>query len=126
METQLLDGPKVELTHDIQRQPSARPLENAVFRIVQEGLTNARRHSKSDRIHVKLHQNDRTIRVELRDWGVGFDVSKVPSGHFGLEGIRQRAKLFGGRATIESSPGQGTCVVVELPEVLAAETEDFR
>jgi len=51
----------------------------------------------------------------VRDWGVGFDVKNVPKDRLGLEGIRLRARLAGGRATIDSAPGQGTTIVVELP-----------
>jgi signal transduction histidine kinase len=125
VETHLLDGPKVEFSHDIQCERLAPPLENAIFRVVQETLTNARRHSKSDTAQVRLLQRGRTIRVEVTDQGVGFDTSKVPKNCFGLEGIRQRAWLFGGRATIESNPGGGTQVIVELPLLESAESGGF-
>ena len=71
------------------RWPSA--LEYNVFRIVQEALTNARRHSGSDRVQVDLIAHVDHLRIEVRDWGVGFDLEAVPAGHFGLEGIRERA-----------------------------------
>jgi len=54
------------------------------------------------------------LRIVVQDWGVGFDPERVEPDHFGLEGIRERARLFGGRATIYASPGQGTRIVVEL------------
>ncbi|MBN1911714.1 MAG: PAS domain-containing protein [Pirellulales bacterium] len=90
-------------------------LETAVFRIVQEALANARRHSQSDRIRVELTQQDDRLCVQVRDWGVGFHASTVVENRFGLRGIRERARLLNGQATIESSPGQGTSVRVELP-----------
>ena len=51
------------------------------------------------------------------DWGIGFDPQVVEEGHFGLEGIRQRARLLGGRLTIESKPRSGTRVQVVVPIV---------
>ena len=53
--------------------------------------------------------------MEVQDWGVGFDPQQVASGHFGLEGIRQRGLLLDGQASVESTPGQGTRVTVDLP-----------
>ncbi|MBN2295795.1 MAG: PAS domain S-box protein [Pirellulales bacterium] len=93
-------------------------LENAIYRIIQEGLENARRHSQSKRILVGLRQMDEKVLVEIRDWGVGFDIRSVGKKSFGLSGIRERARLLEGHATIDSTPGKGTRIVVELPLVL--------
>ena len=92
-------------------------LENVIYRIVQEGLTNARNHSKSKEILVSLKQRGDRLRIEIRDWGVGFDPKTVQENHFGLEGIRERARLLGGKCSIKSKPGEGTSIVVELPVV---------
>ena len=94
-----------------------------IYRIVQEGLTNARNHSKSKEIRVSLKQRGDRLRIEIRDWGVGFDPKAVKEGHFGLEGIRERARLLGGKCSIRSKPGQGTAIVVELP-VVERESEE--
>jgi nitrate/nitrite-specific signal transduction histidine kinase len=51
----------------------------------------------------------------VTDWGVGFSLADAPKGHYGLDGIRRRAQLIGGCATIVSQPGRGTRVVVRLP-----------
>jgi signal transduction histidine kinase len=93
-----------------------------VFRILQETLTNARRHSASERVLVELHEADNRLLVVVQDWGVGFDSQHVPEGHFGLKGVQERARLLGGMARIESTPGQGTRIEVELP-LLAREGE---
>ena len=90
-------------------------LEDTVFRIVQECLNNARRHSKSKRVKVELRHHGEQLRIEVRDWGVGFKLGGVGDGHFGLEGIQERAKIFGGRAVIASGLRKGTVIVVELP-----------
>jgi signal transduction histidine kinase len=90
-------------------------LENAVFRIVQEALTNVERHSGADEGEVDLSERDGRLRIEVRDRGVGFDPLAVSDGRFGLEGVQERARLAGGTASIESAPGKGTRVVVDLP-----------
>jgi signal transduction histidine kinase len=53
--------------------------------------------------------------LEVRDWGGGFDPDAVTNGHRGLRGIRERAELLGGRASVKTRPGGGTLVAVELP-----------
>jgi signal transduction histidine kinase len=92
-------------------------LENAIYRIVQEALTNACKHSKSKKVTVTMAQQGQGVCLEVRDWGIGFDPQAVEKGHFGLEGIRQRARLLGGRLTIESTSGSGTLVQVVVPIV---------
>ena len=59
------------------------------------------------------------VRVEVQDWGVGFDPDSVKEGCFGLVGIRERARVLGGKATIESAPGEGAKIVVELPVAMS-------
>jgi signal transduction histidine kinase len=106
---------KIEFRCDLERLRLPPMLENTVFRIVQEFLNNACRHSKSKKVNVELRQDSDRLRIKVRDRGVGFEVDRVGEGHFGLEGIRERAKVCGGHAVIKSSLGRGTDVVVELP-----------
>ena len=68
-------------------------------------------------MRVQLVQVDDRIQICVQDWGVGFDPAKVAGDHFGLRGIRERARLLGGKATIESAPSEGTRIAVELPIV---------
>lgn len=110
-------GLEIELTHSITSPRFAPDLENAVFRIVQEALANVERHSQARAGEVHLTEQDGQLRVEVRDRGVGFDPQAVGEGHYGLEGVKERARLAGGSATIESAPGKGTSVVVVLPVV---------
>jgi two-component system sensor histidine kinase DegS len=109
-------GLEIECHSDVGFYRLEPTLESALLRIVQEGVTNAHKHSRSNRIHIGLSQAGQLIRLEIRDWGVGFDPKATTAG-FGLEGIRQRARLHGGDASVESSPGQGTLIVVNLPVV---------
>jgi signal transduction histidine kinase len=107
--------PRVELVENVGPKRFAPLLENSVFRIVQEALTNARRYGKSDKVRVELAGQEDDLRIEIRDWGVGFDPEKVATSSYGLQGIRERARLLGGEAAIESKPGEGTRIVVTLP-----------
>jgi signal transduction histidine kinase len=92
-------------------------LENSIYRIAQEGLENACKHSKSEKVRISLLQRGDLVRIQIRDWGVGFDPKATGEDCFGLEGIRERARLLGGRSTIHSRSGKGTRITVELPLV---------
>jgi signal transduction histidine kinase len=87
-------------------------------------LNNVERHSNSRRAAVSIVQRGGRILVSVRDFGVGFDTSAVHEGHFGLEGICERAKLLGGEAKIDSRAGEGTEVRVELPLTLPRVAEE--
>ncbi|HBO42820.1 MAG TPA: hypothetical protein DD670_02555 [Planctomycetaceae bacterium] len=118
------DGPEIEFLHDTRLEQLAPSLQTAVFRIVQESLTNARRHSRSDRVLLELRQDASLLHIDVRDWGVGFDPDEVQDQRFGLESLRERARLLGGQTTIESRPGEGTRLHVTLPIVeCSIETE---
>ena len=114
--------PELTYQHETTFERLTPQLECAVFRIVQEALTNVRRHSQSTRAAVELVEKEGILRIEIRDWGVGFDPHQVREERFGLQGIRERARLLGGFAKIDSAPGQGTRVTVEFP--LAGELSD--
>jgi signal transduction histidine kinase len=85
------------------------------FRIIQEGLFNICRHGRSKTARVALIREQRAVRIDIEDWGVGFDPAVVPSSCFGLAGIRARAESVGGTAMITSQPGAGTLIAVSLP-----------
>ena len=89
-------------------------LETAVYRIVQEALTNATKHGRAHRVAVELIEDDNRLRVTVRDDGVGFELGSQTDG-FGLLGMRERAELLEGTLTVTSSPGRGTCVQVTFP-----------
>ena len=92
-------------------------LENTIYRVTQESLANACLHSKSQKVRVSFVQRDDRVRIEIRDWGIGFDTHSVHENRFGLEGIRQRIRLLGGKCSIRSKPGKGSRIVLELPVV---------
>jgi signal transduction histidine kinase len=65
-----------------------------------------------------VQRGDR-IHIAVRDQGIGFDSARIEENQFGLAGIRERARLLGGTATVESAPGKGTQIAVELPVIVA-------
>lgn len=105
----------LEFDHDVKVDRLEPFLEGIVFRIVQESISNVSRHSGVDRAMVSIKQQDRELLIDVIDSGIGFDVDKIAQGHFGIEGIRERARLFGGKAVIVSAAGKGTHVHVQLP-----------
>jgi signal transduction histidine kinase len=106
---------RIDFSHAVRLDRLSPVLETAIFRIAQEGLNNACRHSRSEKVEISLVQDGDRVHLQVRDWGVGFDPEKVDPSRFGLRGIRERARLLGGQAVIETSPGQGTRVAVEFP-----------
>jgi signal transduction histidine kinase len=106
---------KVDFIHDTQVVRLSALQESTIFRIVQEALHNAARHSDSPRARVCLRRRDDVIEVEITDWGKGFDVSTAARHRYGIRGIEERARLLQGNARIESRPGAGTTICVTLP-----------
>lgn len=108
-------GPTIELHSSVQFERLASILENALYRIVQEALSNACKYSHSKKVAVSLTQEGQEVCLKVQDWGTGFHPESVGKGHFGLEGIRERVRLLGGRLTIHSAPGAGTLLQVVMP-----------
>ncbi len=96
------------------------PVETTLFRVAQEALTNVRKHAQSPRVEVRLERLDRTVRLEVRDWGRGFKSGEGmteggPGERVGLAGMRERVVLLGGHLEVDSQPGAGTTIVAEVP-----------
>jgi two-component system NarL family sensor kinase len=89
--------------------------EVGVYRIIQEGLTNIARHAEAQTVTIDLAVTPQQIQLVVEDDGQGFDPTQTPHGSFGLIGLNERVKLLGGSLKIESSPGQGVRVNVEIP-----------
>ena len=87
------------------------------LRAVSEGLVNIARHAEATQASVRIISDDRAINIEIQDDGVGFDPEESVgrSGHYGLLGMRERARISGGALVIESDPSQGTILKLQLP-----------
>ena len=101
--------------------PSERLLpavETAIYRIVQEALTNVLRHAQATHVDVLLERRGDRVVTIIEDDGVGFDsITATQSSRLGLFGMQERAEMLGGALTIESSDETGTTIVVEIPDV---------
>lgn len=92
-------------------------VENNLFRIGQEALTNALKHANAQRISVVLEYQLSGVSLEVQDDGAGFDIAcpVTDGGHFGLQGIRERVKRLGGTLEISSTLNKGTRIWVHVP-----------
>ena len=88
--------------------------ETALYRIVQEGLTNVVKHAAAHRVSITLVRKEAAAVVVIEDDGQGFDPEAVRAGALGFTGMRERVELVGGRLTVETSPGAGTTLVAEV------------
>jgi len=113
-------GIDVDLQMDLEYEPGLRPtrypaeLESAVYRIVQEALTNALKHGHAEHARLEIREEEAAIRISVEDDGVGFDPSSRTAG-FGLLGMRERVELFGGALEIDAAPGRGTTIRAVVP-----------
>jgi signal transduction histidine kinase len=90
-------------------------METELYRIVQEALTNVVRHAHASQVDVILTMRDNQLIVIVEDDGDGFNPKEIPeSGHLGLFGIQERTEMIGGKLVIESAPGKGTTLIVEV------------
>ncbi|MDQ3436372.1 MAG: PAS domain S-box protein [Actinomycetota bacterium] len=97
-------------------------VETALFRVAQEALTNVHKHAPSARVKITLQRLTNCVRLNVRDWGPGFDPEKATDGggpgeRLGLSSMRERVALLGGHLEVYSLPGEGTEVVAEIPTV---------
>jgi len=100
------------------RLPSS--TEIAVYRLVQEALTNVRKHADATKVNLRLQFQADELLVEVRDNGRGFDLSRtldsaISVGHMGLLGIKQRVETVGGDIKIKTGEGAGTTIILRLP-----------
>ncbi|MGA9172981.1 MAG: sensor histidine kinase [Thermoactinomyces sp.] len=93
----------------------AKGIEDHLFRIVQEGLSNVFRHSQATSVTIRLAVRNRQIYLRIIDNGIGFDMNKPKSSSYGLQLIQERASEIGGIAEVISFPGKGTQIEVKVP-----------
>jgi signal transduction histidine kinase len=103
--------------YDGQLDPDA---EGVVFAIIEEAISNAKKHAQASEIRIGLGAGDDALFVEIRDNGVGFDVERTQSTYdqrtsLGLINMNERAEIVGGECTLESARGRGTTVKVKIP-----------
>ena len=96
-----------------ERLPS--DVETTLYRITQEALTNVVKHADAKRVSIVLTRRDGSISTVIEDDGRGFSKEQGSANQLGLLGMRERVALVDGRLTVESSPGSGTMLSIEVP-----------
>ena len=106
---------QLDLSLPVQDPPLSPDVEQCLYRVAQEAVTNVLHHAQAHRLRVQLTVDDEDIELVVGDDGVGFSTSSpYRPGHFGIPGIKERAELTGGVLTIASKPNQGTTVRLEI------------
>jgi signal transduction histidine kinase len=112
------DQDKVNFQHNDLRRNFSPEINTAVYRIVQEALTNVARYAKVTEVEINIQANEKKLSLTVEDHGSGFDVENLAAkASTGLSGMRERARLLGGWVTIEANAGVGTKVEAEIPLV---------
>ena len=105
----------IETEPELKLQPE---LETVLYRVTQESLANIGKHANASSVNISLATGDGQIRLRIRDDGIGFDPATasamVAKGHFGLINMRERVEMVGGKLQVDSSPGEGTTIAVEM------------
>lgn len=106
-----------DLTHELHPETAV-----VLYRIAQEGLTNILRHADAEKVNVYLGEQDERVTLQIGDDGVGFDphkaTEKLSNQHLGLISMTERAELIGGWLEIDSEPGSGTTITVNVPRTV--------
>ncbi len=122
----------LDATSSVSGDPRAVEAESEaiVLRVAQEALANARKHARASRVALTLSYLDDSIRLDVRDDGVGFESELADrdregweGGGFGVTGMRERLEQRGGSLTIESEPGVGTTIAAALPDAPAGQKD---
>ncbi len=121
-------GIRFVLNDDGQEERLPPEMETALFRIVQEGITNGIRHAHASAVDIDLIHQDGFVTLQLADNGCGFNTAAVESNDtegrgLGLRGMQERANLLGGEFQLRSAPGAGTTIRVRVP-VLSVEEKN--
>jgi signal transduction histidine kinase len=108
---------KVNFKHyNVLEKHFATEIETAIFRIIQEALTNVARYAKTDSVDVVLKHEEKLIKIEISDQGQGFNLTKVDTTtHMGLSSMRERAYALGGLLDIQTAPGRGVRIHATIP-----------
>ena len=120
VEAQRTDGWTITYGETLGSERLPTTIETTLFGVAQEALTNARKHASTTRARLSLERHRSTIRLEVQDWGRGFEplavLQEASLGeHVGLREMQERVELVGGHLMISSRPGDGTLVVAEVP-----------
>jgi NarL family two-component system sensor histidine kinase LiaS len=113
---ELQEKQSLQVTWELEDMPDlARGIEDHLFRIVQEALSNVLRHSKAKKVHIRLVVRGQNLHLKIIDDGIGFEESQMKMSSYGLKSISERASEIGGIGEVLSLPGKGTQINVKVP-----------
>jgi len=101
--------------HPVPTPPLPDPVKETLIRALAEALTNIAHHAQARNVEVHLRMKDKSLSLTIQDDGQGFDPSAIPSGHYGILGIKERIRLVNGTFEIQSENGKGALLKVEIP-----------
>lgn len=118
-ETEAVSGVKIAFRKEGVERRLAAPVELALYRMAQEGLSNVARHAQASQADLSIRYQDETVELQVLDNGIGFEAPTTPagfapSGHFGLLGMYERADLIGATLNINSNSSEGTKLIIRL------------
>jgi signal transduction histidine kinase len=124
-----VDGWRIRYDETLGEERLPTDLETALYRVVQEALTNVRKHALTRNVLITLRRQENNVRLDVRDEGCGFDrheaSERVDLGeHVGLSSMQERIALLGGKCWIYSRPGAGTSLAAEVPLLGSGEVGD--
>jgi signal transduction histidine kinase len=108
-------GIAVDIQTNLDSQRLAPEVETALYRIVQEALTNVAKHAEATRVSIVVTRRENSVTAVIEDDGQGFGAGGGTGDGLGLVGMKERVGLLGGRLALESTEGAGTTVVAEVP-----------
>ena len=108
-------GITTHLEAQLGRERLPADVETTIYRIVQEALTNVVKHAEAKNVSILLVKRGASVTAVVEDDGLGFDTGNVRDDNLGLDGMRERVELHDGRMTVETSPGSGTTLRIEVP-----------
>jgi signal transduction histidine kinase len=109
-------GIRCRLAWELKQEPADRTRQMAIFRVLQEALTNVLRHAHAGAVRIVVRERGRKLTLTIRDNGRGITKAEMSGVEaMGLAGMTERARLLGGSVTIAGSPGRGTAVTLTVP-----------
>ena len=108
--------------HSDQTPSLLAPIKETLVRALAESLTNIANHAKAQNVEINVNVKDKNLMLTIQDDGIGFDTFSIPSGHYGILGIKERVRLVNGSVEIQSGNGNGTLLKIQIP--LCAERSD--
>jgi len=120
VEAQRADGWTILFEESLGSERLPPAIETTLFSVVQEALTNVRKHAQTTRVRLSLERKEAKIRLEVQDWGCGFATDILlresrPGEHVGIRAMQERVELVGGHFLVSSQPAIGTLLVIEVP-----------